>query len=64
MSFWVPEIPTPEIVNAKDAQGLWASHSGVVLPFIPIRPQNSLHKSFKRACKFFMYPELDAREKC
>ena len=33
--FWVLEIPSPEVVYAKDARSLWASHNGVLLPLIP-----------------------------
>lgn len=40
--FWVLEISSPEIVCAKDAQRLWASHSGMLLPLIPIQTSLSL----------------------
>lgn len=35
MSFWVLEIPSPAVIYAQDVQGLWASHNGVILPFVP-----------------------------
>lgn len=33
--FWVLEVPSPAVIYTKDAQSLWASHNGVLLPHIP-----------------------------
>ena len=34
--FWVVlEISSPEVICAKDAESLWASHDGVLSPLIP-----------------------------
>ena len=34
---WVLEVPSPEVVYAKDTQGLWVSNSRVLLPLDPAK---------------------------
>ena len=35
VNFWIFEVPSPEVVYAKDAQRFWASLNGVLLTLRP-----------------------------
>lgn len=63
MSVWVLEIPTPEAVYAKDAQGLWPITMGWFFHSFLQDPRTHSISLLKGFAVFFMYPELDAKEK-
>lgn len=63
MSVWVLEIPTPEAVYAKDAQDLWPITVGWFCHSFLQDPRTHSTSLLKGLAGFFMYPELDARQK-
>lgn len=43
--FWDPEIPSPEVIHAKDTWCFWASHNGVFCHLFPVKLQLSVQSA-------------------